>query len=321
MTTVDVVVVNWNGAEVVGDCLRSVVAHRSEHEVRIVLVDNDSRDDSLVVARDAAPGASVVRTGENLGFAGGVQAGIAASDGDVVVLLNNDATLVAGFVDAAVARLLGSPSLGAVTGRLLLLEPRADGVRLINSTGVEITASGNGRDRDWLRAEDEGSGSPREVFGLCGGAAALRRTALDDVGGFDPTLFLYYEDTDLSWRLRLAGWAIEYEREATVLHRHAHSTVEGSPLFVRQNTRNRLVVATRYAPPSVVLRAWAATIVRTARLGVSASLGRGSRDTARAVRRGLASAVGALPRDLATRRRWNRRSVLSSSARRSLISR
>jgi N-acetylglucosaminyl-diphospho-decaprenol L-rhamnosyltransferase len=321
MTTVDVVVVNWNGAEVVGDCLRSVVSHRSEHDVRIVLVDNDSHDDSLAVARSAAPEASIVRTGSNLGFAGGVQAGIEASDGDVVVLLNNDATLESGFVDAAVARLLGSPSLGAVTGRLLLLEPRADGVRLVNSTGVEITASGNGRDRDWLRPEDEGSDSPREVFGLCGGAAALRRTALDDVGGFDPTLFLYYEDTDLSWRLRLAGWEIEYERGATVLHRHAHSTVEGSPLFVRQNARNRLVVATRYAPPVVALRAWSATIARALRLALGAPLGRGSSDTARAVRQGLVSALRALPRDLSTRRRWSRRTVLSPAARRSCISR
>jgi len=321
MTTVDVVVVNWNGAAVLGECLSSIVGHTSRHDVSLVVVDNDSHDDSLAIVAAIAPDAAVVRTGENRGFAGGVQAGIEASRAEVVVLLNNDATMEPGFVDSAVAHLLGSDSLGAVTGHLLLSEPRADGTRLINSTGVELTASGNGRDRDWLRPEGEAEPSPRDVFGLCGGAAALRRAALDDVGGFDASLFLYYEDTDLSWRLRLAGWRVEYEHDAVVLHRHAHSTVEGSPLFVRQNTRNRLVVATRYAPASVVARAWAATIARTIRTTLAAATGGGRRATAAAVAAGLASAARALPGDLSTRRRWNSRAVLTASQRRSLLGR
>lgn len=321
MTTVDVVVVNWNGADVLGDCLRSVVEHESDHSVRAVLVDNDSHDDSLAVAARTAPDAVVVRTGSNLGFAGGVQAGIEASDAEVVVLLNNDATLVAGFVDHAVGRLLDSEATGAVTGRLLLSELRADGVRLINSTGVEITASGNGRDRDWLRPDGDGERPSPEVFGLCGGAVALRRRALDDVGGFDPSLFLYYEDTDLSWRLRLAGWAIRYEHDAVVLHRHAHSTVDGSPLFVRQNARNRLVVATRYAPLPVVARAWSATVVRAVRLRIAAARGRGAGETAAAVSDGLLSAVRSLPHDLSSRRAWNARAVVGAAERRALISR
>lgn len=106
-----------------------------------------------------------MRTGENLGFAGGVQAGIEASGAEVVVLLNNDATMEPGFVDSAVAHLLASDSLGAVTGHLLLSEPRADGTRLINSTGVELTASGNGRDRDWLRPEGGTAPSPATSSG------------------------------------------------------------------------------------------------------------------------------------------------------------
>ena len=84
---------------------------------------------------------------------------------------------------------------------------RGEGEVLVNSTGNLVDASGNGYDRDWLvPAEQEHS--PSQVFGLCGGACAIRREAWQALGGFREDLFMYYEDTDLSWRLHEHGWRV-----------------------------------------------------------------------------------------------------------------
>lgn len=315
MSTVDVVVVNWNGAAVLGECLSSLAtsAARSEHDVTLVVVDNASTDDSLDVVRRAAPESLVVPTGANLGFAGGVALGIERSRGEVVVLVNNDAVVDQDFLQIVVDSLLGSSQeVAAVTGHLLLAEGHdGAGVPLVNSTGNEVTLSGNGRDRGWL-TRDDGPPAPPDVFGFCGGAAALRRTALDQAGNFDASLFLYYEDTELSWRLRRRGFTIRYEPRAVVVHRHAFSSGTESDVFTFHNTRNRLRVATRHAPLEVALRAWASALVRVARA-------RGGHRGA--VLRGTVAAVRSLPRELRLRRRERLATVVSRRDLRALISR
>lgn len=295
MTTVSVVVVTWNARELVVRCLDSLRAQQVPgHEVELVVVDNASTDDTAVVL-GAADDLTVVRTAVNLGFAGGADAGIRVSRGEVVVLVNNDAVAEPGFLAALVAPLTaaqpGPGKLGATTGRVLLSgtfapaaadEPGAligvdghrwsrapGGLRLLNSTGNEVTRSGNGRDRGWLTPAD-GPDAPAEVFGFNGGCAALSRTALEDVGGFEPSLFLYYEDTELSWRLRRRGWRVVHVPEAVVLHDHAASSGTGSTRFLDHNERNRLIVALMHAPWSVVgsavLRAVGRTVLGPDRL-------------------------------------------------------
>ena len=157
-----------------------------------------------------------------------------------------------------------------------------------------MDASGNGYDRDWLVPADT-EHSPSEVFGLCGGACAIRREAWQALGGFREDLFMYYEDTDLSWRLHERGWGVVYVREAVVHHEHASSSGTDSSMFIRVNTRNRILVAAAHSPARVVLQALARTLVR----GV-----RGPRRGP--VMTGLAQAVAALPREL------HRRSSASS---------
>lgn len=287
--TCAVVVVNWNGADVLPACLRSLAPVVEEAEV--VVVDNDSTDGSADLVPSLLPGARLIRAGRNGGFAAGADIGIRATTADVVLLLNNDAVAAPGWLSAMVRPFAqpGSEDLGAVTGRVELegrfapapagtpatellvdLDGRAwhrvedaTASRRLNSTGNEVTRSGNGRDRDWLAPAD-GPAAPRDVFGLNGGCAALRRAALDDVGLLDETLFMYYEDTELSWRLRRRGWRVEHAPDAVTTHRHAASSGTGTEFFQVHNIRNRLLVALRHAPWPVVLRAFARTLVRAA---------------------------------------------------------
>ncbi|MGY1605492.1 glycosyltransferase family 2 protein [Geodermatophilus sp. SYSU D00815] len=318
-----VVVVNWNGGALLLECLRSLAGDAAgRSDVELVLVDNASQDGSVEQAQQLVAGLRVVRRPTNEGFAAGANAGIRASTGDFVVLVNNDARVEPGFLEAVVAPMVepGGEDVAAVTGRVLLagrFRPAPpgtppeegltaadgrrwvrtggeDGVRLVNSTGNVVTASGNGRDRDWLAADD-GPAAPADVFGFNGGCVALRRRALDEVGLFDERLFMYYEDTELSWRLRRAGWRIVHAPRARTVHRHAASSGTATAFFQVHNTRNRLVVAAAQAPWPVLVRALVRTLARLVRGPHRGRTGRA-----------LLQAAAMAPAALATRRATDR---------------
>jgi GT2 family glycosyltransferase len=277
--SVSVVVVTWNGLDLTLRCLESLRNQRTDDlDVELIVVDNGSHDATADVVGTMGD-VRLVALPTNTGFAGGVNAGIRASTGDVVVLLNNDAVARPDFLRHLVAPFVGEEGarVGATTGRVILSGtfvrddaaaaalvahdgtrwarvPDGSGSSLLNSTGNEVTTSGNGRDRDWLSPAD-GPQAPSDVFGFNGGCAALRRAALDDVGLLDDSLFMYYEDTDLSWRLRRRGWAVRHVHDAVTVHDHAASSGVASPFFLDHNERNRLLVALTHAPWGVVLRA------------------------------------------------------------------
>lgn len=326
--TVRAVVVTWNAAELLGPCLNSLLDQRTSATLRIVVVDNGSTDGTAAMLAERYPQVDVVASPRNLGFAGGAALGTADVSEDFVVLLNNDATLRPDAVEAMLAAMVapGAARVGAVTAKILLdgwfrpaspaeaaSAPRSfrsttalwvgcaaeepGAVRLVNSTGNTVSRSGAGGDRDWLAVDGREQGGG-DVLGFCGGAAMLRATALADAGGFDPWLFLYYEDTDLSWRMRARGWTVRYQPAAVAEHLHAASSGAASPLFRFHNTRNALVVVTRHAPVEVVLRAWARATGGSLRAVVRGEPG----PVLRARWKGLAAAALRLPRTLRERR-------------------
>lgn len=146
----------------------------------------------------------------------------------------------------------GSAQLRGLDGGIWVSDP--SGVELINSTGNVVDACGNGYDRSWLAPAKQEHDSP-EVFGICGGACAISARAWRQLGGMRQDLFMYYEDTDFSYRLRRAGYRVQYVRQAQARHAHAASSDSASEAFTTWNTRNRLRVAARYAPASVAARA------------------------------------------------------------------
>src|SRR6202022_2016320 len=129
-----------------------------------------------------------------------------------------------------------NPRAGAVTSKLVF----ADRPQVIQSAGTLLLDDGGGGDRG-AGGQDRGPyDDGGEVFGFCGPAALLRREALDDVGGLDETFFAYYEDTDLSWRMRLRGWNVLYEPGAVVEHVHSATSGERSFFFTFHADRNSL---------------------------------------------------------------------------------
>ncbi|MCC2310078.1 glycosyltransferase family 2 protein [Cellulomonas chengniuliangii] len=290
-----VVTVTYNGADLVARCLNGLLKQDLRGlRMQVVVVDNASTDGTAALVAQHYPHVRLIRSPVNLGFAGGNNVVLDTVESPYVILINNDAVPEPGFVAALVESLAASPAtVGALTATVLLADRfrpatssdhgdvvhGADGnyvpdpmgqVTLVNSTGNEVRTDGFGVDRGWLC--DARSHHPeRDVFGFCGAAAILRTDALRDVGTFDPDFFLYYEDTDLSWRLRLAGYTIEHSADAVVHHVHAASTSEGSELFRFHDGRNRLLMLLKSATPQRAVRAIARYVLTTCSIAVRRS--------------------------------------------------
>ena len=233
----------------------------------------------------------IVNAGVNDGFGAGVMAGASDLREEALVLLNNDATVRDGFLDALLDP-LADPMVGATTALILLAgryrEARDDEAVALSGTGNIVDSSGNGQDRDWLVPVAQ-LAAPEQVFGICGGACAIRRDAWEEVGGIRTDLFMYYEDTDLSYKLREAGYDVRFVRQAVVDHEHAASSGATSPMFARVNARNRLIVAAEHASWQVIASALVRSVVRAARAGFRGPAAHG-------VAQGIAAIPGALRR-------------------------
>lgn len=257
-----VVVVTWQGAHLLRPCLGSLAAQTLPHDV--VVVDNASTDGTLELLRREFPAVRVLVNPVNTGFAGGVQTALDACEAGLVALLNNDAVAEPDWLAALVEAARRHPGAAAVTSRMLLTDRQPE---TLNNTGVVLLPDAYGADR--------GLGAPAghhldadEVFGFSGGAALLRADAVRRVGGFPVPFFLYYEDTDTSWRLRRAGWTVRYEPRAVVHHQHSASSDQRSAAFAFYNERNRLLTVLRNAPAGVVVTVWWRYLLTTGSLAV-----------------------------------------------------
>ena len=303
---VTVLVVTWRARELLRRCLAALAVQTRPH--RLLVVDNASTDGTAALLA-GLPYAQVLRLPRNRGFAGGVAAGLAEVRTPWVALLNDDAEPEPGWLDALAAAAGRDGGVMAVTSRLLLPSGA------VNNAGVALRADGYGADRGLGEPDGPPYDSPAEVFGFSGGAALLQTAPVRSAGGFPAPYFMYYEDTDTSWRLRLAGGRVGYAPGAVVRHTHSASADQASALFSFHNERNRLLTLTRCAPAGFALR-------QLARFGLTT----GSLAAKRALRRPLPPAphfrVGLrlrvlgsyarlLPWALRTRRQIGRRATVS----------
>jgi GT2 family glycosyltransferase len=226
-----VVVVTWRGRGLIGHCLDALAAQTRPH--RVLVVDNASTDGT---AAEIA-GHPVLRMARNVGYAGALAAALPLISTPFMAWLNDDARPEPGWLAALEQALDGDVTAAAAASVLYA----ADGT--MTSTGVALTRIGYGQDT-----------TEALPFGFCGGAALLRTSALRAIGGVPFPLFCYYEDTDTSWRLRLAGYRVLGVPGALVQHIGGASARHGTPSFHRWNERNRLLVLLRCAPAWVVTR-------------------------------------------------------------------
>ncbi|MDX6581342.1 MAG: hypothetical protein QOI10_526 [Solirubrobacterales bacterium] len=226
--SVSVVIPSWNGREQLEDVLESLAAQEFD-DFETIVVDNGSTDGSVASLAERWPQVRVLALEENRGFAGAVNAGIAAGDSEFVALLNNDVELAPGWLAATTAALKREPSAASIASKLLEWSRRnvLDGAGdLVGWDGYCVRRGKGERDRGQY------DGSPW-VLSACAAAALYRRQALEEVGPFDERFFAYIEDVDWGLRAQLAGWDCFYEHTAVAYHvgGESSSRIAGFELF------------------------------------------------------------------------------------------
>ena len=190
---------------------------------------------------------------------------------------------------------------------------------VVNNVGSIVFEDGAGADRGWLARDDGSFDEPEDVFAWCGGSVLLRPSYLADVGLFDERFFLYYEDTDLSWRGRARGWSYRTAPASVARHVHAASSGEGSDVFAHFVERNRLLMLLKNAPRNVVIhQTWryVLTTLSYGRRDVVRPIMRLQRPRFLIVNRRLRSLIGfakLVPAMVATRRELRAGQLLSDA--------
>jgi GT2 family glycosyltransferase len=232
--TVAAVVVNWNAGETLGRCLEAL-DRQSRRPDAVVVVDNGSDRAPLVAVESYFPGARLLSPGTNLGFAGGNNLAIRELSGyDWIALVNPDAFPEPGWLEALLAAARRRPEFSFFASRLVL----ADAPDRLDGAGDIYHVSGLAWRRWHGRSQGEAAAAEEEVFSPCAAAAVYRRDALEAVGSFDEAFFCYFEDIDLSFRLRLAGHRCLYVGGAVARHVGSATTGVGSDFAVYHGHRN-----------------------------------------------------------------------------------
>jgi len=315
-TTVSMVVVSYNSAADLPACLDSAAAAGGPGlGVDVVVVDNASSDGSAALVRERHPGVAVVETGANLGFAAAVNRGVAATAGRFVLLLNPDAVLLPGSLEALVAFALDHPEHGLYGGRVVHEDGSNDPSSCWGAmTPWSLLCFATGLSTAFARhrlLDPESLGrwerdTVREVPVLTGCLLLAPRAVWEELGGLDEAYWLYGEDADLGLTARRRGWRPVVVPRARILHRKGGSSPSGTKMPLVLAGRATLV-RRRWPTPWRGLGLALLTAGVGLRAGLARAAGRGGADwraawATRAVwRRGypgaraLVGAVGAAP--------------------------
>jgi GT2 family glycosyltransferase len=233
-------------------CLHSINLHAPQ-ATEIVVVDDGSRDDAVTRAAIAA-GARAVRLEKSSGFCVAANAGIQASRGSIIEVLNDDTEVTAGWSEAALAH-FADPRVAAVAPLVLRGSSLAKNNYRIDSAGDRYFLGGIARKRGHGGIAGPAYARSCRVFGASASSAFYRKRALDEVGAFPASFGAYFEDVDLAFRLHRAGHAIQFA-PASVVH-HLGSSSYGRPKrrLLEQQSRNEERVFWRNLPAPVLARA------------------------------------------------------------------
>lgn len=264
MTHVTVIIVNWNGRELLRTCL-TALRKQTFRESEIVLVDNGSHDGSCELVRTKFREVRLIRLERNMGFAEANNIGIRASDSRYIATLNNDTEASEQWLERLVQEAEKQERIGSCASKMV----RYHDSRIIDSAGIEVLASGEVKDRGHGVRDCGEFDRIEEVFGACAGAALYRRDMLAEIGLFPTRYFASYEDVALAWRAAYAGWRCMYVPGAVVRHVRFISQnrllTEDKGFFV-QKLRNRMSYQIEYLPGGSLSR----SIARLSALYLSA---------------------------------------------------
>lgn len=230
------IVLNWNGKEYLAQCLPSLLA-LDYTNYEIILVDNGSTDDSVDYAISEFSGIRVIENRRNLGCAGGMNVGIAQSQGDIAVLLNNDVIVRRDWLSELVGAMTIDECIGVAGCKIFF----ADGDTLQHAGGLISHPLALANHYGYRQPDTGAYDVLTDVDYVTSAAMAIRRAALAEVGNLDDGFFpIYYDDVDICYRARTAGWRVVYVPTAVLTHLESATMVRDSYRYFVSFHRSRL---------------------------------------------------------------------------------
>jgi len=244
---ISVVVVKWNRREYLRACLDSLATQRGVN-FEVIVVDNGSSDGSVEMAREQF-GAEVIANPANLGFCAANNQAFAVARGQFIALLNNDAEAEPDFLAGLRKAFDVAPDIGMAAAKVLLWEDP----RRIDKVGHLIYPDGQNRGRGTGEIDSGQYARSGECLWPDGCAAMYRKSMLDRTGGFDEDFFMFGDDAELGLRARIAGWRCLYMPCAKVRHHRGASLDAGSTRRIFLIERNRVLLAAKLFPWSLLI--------------------------------------------------------------------
>lgn len=228
MTSLSIIIVNWNAREPLIDCLNSIASTLDLDSLEVILVDNASTDGSVELVRDRYPWVHLITNDENKGFARANNQAIEICSGHYILLLNPDTELCPHAIENMINCAEDHPQVGAIGPKLL----NSDGSLQLSCSPAPTLFREFWRMfllDNWVSFAKYDMGnwsqeSPREVDVVQGACLLLKREVIDEIGILDEDFFVYSEEVDLCRRLRTAGRSVIWEPRARVIHHGGQST-------------------------------------------------------------------------------------------------
>lgn len=238
---VSIITINFNGAAVTADLLRSLekITYPS---IEVIVVDNSTKEPGLELPVDF-PWIKYINTGENKGFAGGNNRGLEVATGDYLFLLNNDTEVDPHFLEPLVTRMQNDTSIGVICPKILYFD-EPDTIQFAGFLPIN-PVTGRGFSIGYLEKDKGQHDQARPTSRAHGAAMMFSRAAFEKVGFMAELFFLYYEEMDYCERFKRAGYSIWYEPQSRIWHKESISTGKGSTLKTYYYSRNRLLYLRR----------------------------------------------------------------------------
>ena len=272
---VSIVLVSFNSRKDLEPCIDSIFSAGINAPFEVIIVDNGSQDGTPELVRRRYPLARLIESKTNTGFAGGTNRGVAVSQGDFILLLNNDTLVNGDAINRLVDFMRSTPDAGAAGGKLLNPDGSFQaGYAHFSSLSQELLISLQVGERLWRGYPSHcDSASAKAVDWINAACLLVRRCAFAELGGLDEDYFMYSEEVDFQFRLKHAGWNVYYLPGVHTIHyggrsqdrwRRRRMVYRGKILFYRKNYRRASELALRMMLASVSaakLTVWAAARV------------------------------------------------------------
>jgi len=246
-----VVILNWNGRELLSRFLPDVVSNTLSADTFVYVADNGSDDDSIAWIESNQPDVQVIRLDRNYGYAGGYNRALKQIEAEYYILLNSDISTEPGWAVQLTTFMDMHPGVGACQPKIHSVE-RPSAFEYAGAAGGYLDWLGypfcRGRIMDTIEDDHGQYNDAREIFWASGSCMAVRASAFEQCDGFDDSFFLHMEEIDLCWRMQNAGFTICYVPDASVRHLGGGTLGYGSPSKIYYNFRNSLIMMAKNLP-------------------------------------------------------------------------